>query len=102
MLDVIVATPQELLFEGAARQIICPGEQGVFEIGPFHRPLMSRLLPGVVVIDGQAFPIHRGVLKVDHDRVIAIVEPEVAESAPARGGCPAPPSPISPTDRSRD
>lgn len=78
MLDVMIASPQDLLFQGRARHVIFPGEQGVFEVCPFHRPLVSRLLPGLIVVDEQSFPIQRGVVKVEHDTVTAIVEPESA------------------------
>ncbi|MBI3011389.1 MAG: hypothetical protein HYY58_02720 [Candidatus Omnitrophica bacterium] len=74
MLEVAVLSPEALLFNGRARHVILPGEQGVFEVWPFHRPVVSRLLPGFIVVDGQPFPIRRGVVKVEHDTVTAIVE----------------------------
>ena len=74
-LDVIVLGPDRPLFEGKVSRIIFPGEQGVFEVGPFHRPLVSRLLPGVIVIEGESLPIQRGVVKIERNRVTALVEP---------------------------
>ena len=76
MLDVTILSPQDLLFQGQTNHVILPGEQGVFEICPFHRPLVSRLLAGLIVLDDQIVPIQRGVVKVEHDRVLAIVEPD--------------------------
>ena len=76
MLDVVILSAQGFLFQGRARQVICPGEAGVFEVCPLHRPLVSRLLPGCIVVDDRAIPILRGVVKVHHDTVTAIVEPE--------------------------
>lgn len=76
MLEVLILTPQQCLFRGPARQVILPGEQGIFEVGPFHRPLLSRLLPGVISVDHMAFPIRRGVVKVEKDTVISLVETE--------------------------
>jgi len=76
MLDVVIVTPQRVLFSGQAGQVIVPGAQGVFEILPFHRPIVSLLLPGLVVVDDQAIPISRGVIKVAFNAVTAIVEPE--------------------------
>lgn len=76
MLEVTVVTPQDLLFQGQAEHVILPGEQGVFEVFPFHRPMVSRLLPGFIVVDNQPIPIRRGVVKVEHDRVMAVVEIE--------------------------
>ena len=77
MLEVLVVSPREVLFHGQARRVIVPGEQGVMEVLPFHRPLLSRLLPGVVVVDEALIPIHRGVVKVAHDHVTVIVEQDL-------------------------
>ena len=75
MLEVTILSPEEVLFEGQAQRVILPGEFGVFEVCPFHRPLVSRLLPGYVLIDHQSVAIQRGVVKVLHDTLTAIVEP---------------------------
>ena len=77
-LEVTIVSPQELLFQGQANHVIVPGEAGVFEICPFHRPIVSRLLAGLIVLDDQMVPIQRGIIKVEHDAVIAIVEPDPA------------------------
>ena len=74
-LQVILLSPASPIFEGEAQQVILPGEQGVFEVHPFHRPLVSRLLPGRVVVDDRLFPIRRGVVKVHGNMVTALVEP---------------------------
>ena len=76
MLDVVILTPQEILFQGQAGRVILPGEMGTFEVGQFHRPLVSRLLPGLLIVDNQSVLIHRGVVKVERDRVTSIVEIE--------------------------
>ncbi len=73
-LEIVVMSPQRLLFQGSGQHVTLPGEQGVFEVEVYHRPLMSRLLPGLIVVDGQVFPIHRGVVKIEHDTVTAIVD----------------------------
>jgi F-type H+-transporting ATPase subunit epsilon len=78
MLDVVIVTPQQVLFSGQASQVILPGAEGVFEVLPFHRPIVSLLLPGIVLIDERPIPIGRGVVKVAFDSVTAIVEPESA------------------------
>ncbi len=76
MLEVVIFSPQAVLFSGQAKRVIVPGEAGVFEIGSFHRPLVSRLLPGLIVVDDQAMPIQRGVVKVHRDLVTVLAEPE--------------------------
>ena len=80
MLQVLLLSPQEPLFTGQAQRVICPGEQGVFEVAPFHRPLVSRLIAGSIVVDAQAFAIQRGVIKVDRDVVTALIEPDLSVS----------------------
>ena len=73
-LEVVVTSPERVVFAGTARSVIFPGEQGTFEVLPLHRPLVSRLLAGAVVIDGKAFGIRRGVVRVADDSVTAVIE----------------------------
>lgn len=74
LLEVFVYTPKEILFEGKASSVIFPGEKGVFEVLPQHKPLLSRILRGEILVDGQSIPIRRGVVKVALNRVAVIVE----------------------------
>ena len=73
-LEVTVLNPKEIIFEGKAKSLILPGEQGVFEILPFHKRFLSRLLSGVMFIDDKNISIKRGIVKVDQNRVTVIVE----------------------------
>jgi len=74
MLDVIVVNPQRVIFEGEADSVLLPGEQGMFEVLSYHKPLLSRLVGGDVIIDGSRLPIHRGICKVESNSVALIVE----------------------------
>ena len=76
-LEVKILSPDAVLFEGRAERVILPGEYGVFEACPFHRPLVSRLVSGQLFIDGHPLAIRRGVVKVLNDSLTAIVEPAV-------------------------
>ena len=76
MLRVLVTSPERLVFNGQARSIILPGEKGTFEVLPLHRPLISRLVDGVVEIDGKTLRVRRGVARVAEDQVIVVVEPK--------------------------
>lgn len=78
MLKITVLGPRDLLFDGDVSHAVFPGERGVFEVWPFHRPLVSRLLPGVIVLDDRRLPIQRGVVQVARDTVTAFVEPREA------------------------
>jgi F0F1-type ATP synthase epsilon subunit len=73
-LEVSVLSPKEVIFEGKAKTVILPGEQGVFEILPFHKRILSRLISGRLFIDEQSFPIKRGIVKVNQNRVTIIIE----------------------------
>ena len=74
MLEVVVSTAEKILFEGKAESIILPGEQGVLEILSFHKPLLSRLIGGRIVVDKESFLIRRGVLSFNRNRATIIVE----------------------------
>jgi len=74
VLDVEVLNPKEVIFEGKARSVMVPGEQGVFEILPFHKRILSRLVSGTVTIDQKMIPIHRGIIKADLNKVTIILE----------------------------
>lgn len=73
-LDVTVLSPIEVIFEGKAKSIILPGEQGVFEVLPFHKRILSRLISGTVFIDEQSLPVRRGIVRVNQNKVTIIVE----------------------------
>jgi len=74
LLDVTVLSPKKNIFNGKARSVIVPGEQGVFEILPFHKRVFSRLISGTVTIDEQDFPIKRGVMRFNKNKVTVIIE----------------------------
>lgn len=74
LLKVKILSPQEVIFEGRAKSVIFPGEQGVFEVLPFHKRLITRLIAGQLFVDDQAFLIRRGAAEVDQNEIIAIVE----------------------------
>ena len=74
LLDVCVLSPQEVIFEGKAKSVVVPGEEGVFEVLVFHKRILSRLFAGTMFIDEQSISIRRGIIKVDQNRVTIIVE----------------------------
>jgi F0F1-type ATP synthase epsilon subunit len=74
MIDVQLISTEEIVFEGKANSITFPGEYGVFEILPYHKPLVSRLVSGNLVIDGRLYPIRRGLVGLNHNKATIIVE----------------------------
>ncbi len=73
-LEVFIVSPQKVVFKGKAGSILVPGEEGVFEILPFHKRIVSRLVEGLVVVDGQDFSIKRGIIRVNKNAVAIIME----------------------------
>ena len=76
--QVRIATPERMIFEGKARSLMVPGERGTFSVMPYHKPILSRLVRGVMDLDGSELKIKRGVLKMGRSNdVTVIVEEEV-------------------------
>lgn len=73
-LQVIVTSPTRVLFDGTVKSLEAPGERGTFEVLPLHRAFASRLVSGLLVIDGKPVSIRRGALRVADDVVTAVVE----------------------------
>lgn len=73
-LDTLLLTSQNVIFKGKAKSIVLPGEAGEFEILPFHKRLLSRLIYGVIHIDEKKFAIKRGIVMVNQNRVVIVVE----------------------------
>ena len=73
-LDVRVLSPWKIIFEGKAKSVILPGESGVFEVLAFHKPILSRLLTGILYVDESKIPIRRGIVKCYLNEVVVIVE----------------------------
>jgi len=66
----------KVIYKGQAESVVLPGDTGIFEVMSFHKRVLSRLLKGNVDVDGQQFPIARGVAKVDKNDVMIVVEEE--------------------------
>ena len=73
-IHIVITSAERVVFDGTAQSVVFPGEQGTFEVLPLHRPLVSRLQPGAIVVDGRAVPIRRGVVRVADDDITAVVE----------------------------
>ena len=75
MLDTIILSPQRVIFKGILESIILPGEVGVFEVLPYHKNIISRLIKGEIVLNQkEILPIKRGIVKVERNKVVVIVE----------------------------
>ncbi len=73
-LEVTVLSPREIIFQGQAKSIILPGEEGVFEVLPLHKRILSRLISGRLFVDEQSFLVKKGIVKVNQNKVTIIME----------------------------
>jgi F-type H+-transporting ATPase subunit epsilon len=73
-LNVTIISPFQIIFKGQANSVILPGEVGVFEVLPFHRRMMTRLLGGQVNVDGRHFEIMRGAVRIERNEVTIVLE----------------------------
>lgn len=73
-MDVLILNSKEVLFEGRAKSLILPGEAGVFEIMPYHKDIVSRLVSGILFLDNEEIPIKRGIVQAHKNKVTVIVE----------------------------
>ena len=74
LLDFSILSPTQVVFEGTAGSIVVPGEQGVFEVLPFHKRLISRLVSGTISVDNKHLPIKRGLIQVRQNKVTILME----------------------------
>lgn len=74
MIDVIIYNPEKVIFEGKAKSLIFPGERGVFEVLPYHKPMLTRLVSGKVIVDEHIFPIRCGIVGINHNKATVVIE----------------------------
>ncbi len=77
-LTVSVISPERVLFEGRAREVIAPAFDGEMGILPMHAPLMTLLGTGtlrVVTTDGpRLFRVEGGFLQIIDNEVRVVTE----------------------------
>jgi len=75
MFKTIILTPNRVLFEGEAWSIFLPGTTGEFEVLELHKPIISLLREGKILIDwAKEIPIKKGAVRMEKDELVAIVE----------------------------
>ena len=80
-LELLILSPERVIFKGRAESVVLPGEKGVFEVLPHHKRLLSRLLGGTIFVGNNALRIKRGVVKVAMNQVTVLVEESSAAPA---------------------
>ncbi len=75
MFKAIILTPNRILYEGEAWSVFLPGATGEFEVLELHKPIISLLRDGKILIDwAKEIPIKKGAVKMERNELVAIVE----------------------------
>lgn len=82
MFHVTILNAKQVLFEGDAESAFFPGDEGEFEVLPFHAPIVSLLKEGSVIIDWTTtIRIKNGLMKFMNDDCVVIAEVQPAGGA---------------------
>jgi F0F1-type ATP synthase epsilon subunit len=77
-MEVIIRTMLKDLYNGRAKEVILPGDDGEFSVWDFHQPCLYRLRQGLIKVkigEGEEkFLIKTGIAKIDSDGLVAMVE----------------------------
>lgn len=66
---------QSVLYEGTSRSVILPGSEGEFEVLDFHKPVLSRLKKGAILVDNdKQISIRGGVMSMMKQKLVVIAE----------------------------
>lgn len=75
MFDLMVVSPQRVLFNDAVNKLFLDGDDSEYEILSFHAHLIGVLRAGRILIDEKkAIPIQKGVVQFYENRCIILVE----------------------------
>lgn len=75
MIKVTILNPRRTIFEGQAHSVFLPGDWGEFEVLDFHKPIISLLRRGEIVIDAtNSLAISRGIMRMYNNELVALVE----------------------------
>ena len=84
VLQLEIVTPEERIFSGNALMVIVPGSEGGLGILPDHMPLMTRVIPGELIItteEGElSYAVGEGCLDVGRDSVSSLSDMVIPES----------------------
>jgi F-type H+-transporting ATPase subunit epsilon len=74
-MKVTILTPARTIYDGEAWSVFLPGTEGEFEIMDNHKPVMSLLREGQIVLDWEkTVQLKRGIVKMSHGEVMALIE----------------------------
>lgn len=75
ILNTMPERANSVIFEGNSSSVIFPGTEGEFEILDFHKPIISRLKKGVIVVDNdREIMIAGGIMSMNKQQLVAMVD----------------------------
>jgi len=75
MFKVTILNPKRTIYEGEAKSVFLPGDQGEFEVLELHKPIISILRRGEIIIDwNKSVAISKGIMRMRKDKLVALVE----------------------------
>ncbi len=74
-MKITILTPARILYEGEAWSVFLPGSECEFEIMNNHKPIMSLLGEGQILLDWKkTVSLKRGIVRASHNEVVALIE----------------------------
>ena len=75
MFKVTILNPKRVIYEGQAQSVFLSGDTGEFEVLEFHKPIISILKRGEIVIDQKkSVTINKGIMRMSENELVALVE----------------------------
>ena len=75
-LNLLVVTPERIVFSGAVRWVQIPLRDGLLGVWPGHAPLIASLQPAELVLDNgaeeQTISVPGGILRIDVERCVIL------------------------------
>ncbi len=69
MLRVTVMHGRRMRYQGAANEVVLPGEAGEVSVLDFHGPMLCALTAGMIQCDGTRIAIQGGLARVERNTV---------------------------------
>lgn len=78
-MNLSLATPEEMIFDGPAEDILLNADKGQINILPDHANLITYIKPGEMIVVGgggrkETFEVGDGVLRVEGGKVVALCQ----------------------------
>ena len=72
---ISVMTPESLLYQNEVESVFLTGDQGEYELLPYHYPVLGVLIEGNIIINWhEAVPIKFGIVKFFANDCVILVE----------------------------